>query len=114
MQFCEAQVEVALTPKDPVDDVLDMLSSTIHALTQTHFGGSFKTFIPYLHKEGRYGKLANAIGVKRRQAQRQFSTSVDLGLLADGVMGAIYFRFLMGPIDRAYAHRILKGLGQAD
>ena len=124
-QFCALQVEVAPATKDPLTDVLDMLEGTIHALTQTPFGGLFRTFIPYLHKSDRYGKLANAIGGKRRQALRpaleraqahgQLRASVGLDLLADGVLGALYFRFLMGrPVDRAYAHRILMGLGGAD
>lgn len=117
-QLGQAQIIDAPVSDDPVADVLDMLESTIKALTQTPFGGLFRVFVPHLHPSSRYAKLANAIGARRRLALRPallraqshgcIDAEADLELLADAVLGAIYFRFLLGrSINRAYARRLL-------
>ena len=119
---CEAVVETAPRTDAPLEDVLVMLDGTVRALTRTPFGGIFRAFVPYLDKDDVYGKLANDIGRRRRGALRPaleraqsdgaLDPNVDTELLADGVLGSIYFRFLLGrPVSRAYAEKLLLALG---
>jgi AcrR family transcriptional regulator len=107
---------------DARENVLTMMMNTIDLLTKTPFGGIFRLVIPHLPDRSRLVALTNEIGDQRRivfnevlreaQASGVVSPDKDIDYLADGIMGAIYFNYLISQriLDRRYAEGLLRSI----
>ena len=110
---------------DPVDEVLALLTDTIRVLKRTPIGPVLRAALPHLPRNPALARLANELGGERRARLRPALDRCveagalpdqDLEALADGILGAIYFRYLLTGrrLDRAYARRLLVSLGRLD
>ena len=105
--------------ENPRENVQILLEATIRMLTRTPVGRMFRNVIPHLDSEPELAWLANETGRKRRiRLRRAFEALVDAGelgaerdidLLIDGILGAIYFRFLITgrSLNRTYLRNLL-------
>jgi AcrR family transcriptional regulator len=104
------------------ENVLIMMMNTIDLLTKTPFGGIFRLVIPHLPEHSRLVELTQETGARRRVAfNHVLSVAQDAGvinhardidLLADGIMGALYFNYLVSQriLDRRYAEKLFTSL----
>lgn len=129
----EALIEAAVVhlferdapPLEPTDDgmadVLNLLASTVRMLTRTPIGPVFRAAVPHLARYPWLGRLANALGHRRRTALRAalercvregLLREQSLDALIDGLLGAIYFRFLITGrrLDRRYVENLFEAL----
>jgi hypothetical protein len=107
---------------DPRERVLLLLGNTVRMLTSTPIGRLFRAMIPHLPDYPALGRLANELGQRRRRRLReamlaaraagQFSAERDLDTLLDGILGAIYFRYLITgrTLDAGYVLRLVETL----
>jgi len=106
---------------DALHDVHALLASTLHMLKRTPVGDVFRAAIPHLARRPELGRLANQLGGERRTrlhaalvrcVEAGRLRDQDLDALIDGLLGAIYFRFLMTGrrLDRAYVRRLFEAL----
>lgn len=113
------------TATDPRDRVLSLLENTVAMLTATAIGPVFRAMIPHLPHDPTLGALANELGRARRATLRAavvearacgaLPAARDLDAVLDGLLGAIYFRFLITQrsLDAGYLNRLLDALGDA-
>lgn len=99
---------------DPVEDLRALLYNTADLLTETAFGPVFRALIPHLSQHPQLAALAHSMGGRRRAALREavqraqaagaIADDINVELAIDGVVGAIYFRFLIvgRSLDAAY------------
>ncbi len=117
----------AATPKrtnDIYQDILNYLAGTVTLLTKTKFGVAFRVIIPDMQRNEQFAQLANELGSNRRKTLKKLlleaknsgviNNSLDLEALIDGLIGAIYFKFLLsrGQLDRRYLKKLFDGLTQ--
>ena len=108
--------------EDPRERVLLLLGNTVRMLTSTPIGPLFRAMIPHLPDYPALGRLANELGQRRRRRLReamlaaraagQFSAQRDLDTLLDGILGAVYFRYLITgrALDAGYVRRLVETL----
>ena len=118
----EAAMREPEVTDDPRGRVLQLLMNTVHMLTSTPIGPLFRTLIPHLPEYPALGRLANELGQRRRlrlreamlaaRAAGEFSDQRDLDTLLDGILGAIYFRYLITgrALDARYVERLVETL----
>lgn len=107
---------------DSRENVLIMMMNTIDLLTKTPFGGIFRIVIPHLPGQSRLVELTNEISTQRRiafndvltaaQEAGVFSQTKNIDLIADGIMGALYFNYLIAQriLDRSYAEKLFASM----
>lgn len=105
---------------DPYENVCRHLKDTIRMLTQTPIGPIYRAVLPELPRHAALAELVNKIGSARR---KKLNTAIDRALAAgvlvingdvdaatDGLVGAIYFRYLMASraLGPGYAEKLLQ------
>jgi len=110
---------------DIYQDILNYLSGTVTLLTETKFGIAFRVIIPDMQRNEQFSRFAKELGSNRRKTLKKLlleakasgivNNSADVEALIDGLIGAIYFRFLLsrGKLDRRYLKKLFDGLRQA-
>jgi len=118
----EAAMQEPEVTDAPRGRVLQLLMNTVHMLTSTPIGPLFRALIPHLPEYPALGRLANELGQRRRLRLREamlaardageFSDQRDLDMLLDGILGAIYFRYLITgrALDARYVERLVETL----
>ncbi len=111
---------------DVYQDILNCLAGTVTLLTQTKFGTAFRAIIPDMERNEKFTRIAGKLGINRRRTLKKLlleakssgivHREIDLEALIDGLIGAIYFRFLLSrrALDRAYLKRLFDGLRQGE
>ena len=96
--------------------------NTVHLLERTPMGPVFRAALPHLPRHPALGRMANELGRTRRARLRHAMRRAiredalraprDLERSIDGILGAIYFRFLITQrkLDRAYVRSLLDSL----
>lgn len=126
IETCVASLFESAVPDPPLTDdcrtdLETHLKGTIYMLKGTPIGPVYRAVISDTRRHPRIASLANRLGQSRR---RRFLVLLDRAvaageiqlrqapnLLADALLGAIYFRFLMGrSISDAYALEMLHTL----
>jgi len=107
-----------------LEQVVNHLDNTIHLLTQTPVGPIYRSMLSEVARDADLALQVNAFGRGRR---RKLMRAVDAAIAAgdlhfsgdvetamDGVVGAIYFRYLMTnrPLHRRYAEQLLQAFTQ--
>jgi AcrR family transcriptional regulator len=118
----EAAMQEPELGDDPRDRVLQLLMNTVRMLTDTPIGPLFRAMIPHLPAYPALGRLANELGQRRRRRLRVAMAAAraagaiddrrDLDTLLDGILGAIYFRYLITgrALDAHYVKRLVETL----
>ena len=118
----EAAMQEPELADDPRDRVFQLLMNTVRMLTGTPIGPLFRAMIPHLPDYPALGRLANELGQRRRLRLREamvaagaageFDDRRDLDTLLDGILGAIYFRYLITgrALDARYVNRLVETL----
>lgn len=108
--------------EDCYQAILNHLNATVTILTQTPLGEVFRAIIPDASSNPEFAEIANSVGHKRRvalrallrkaKAQQIISATVDIEILIDGLIGAIYLRFLLTrrSLDKRYVKNLFDGL----
>lgn len=108
--------------EDCYQAILKHLNGTVKILTQTPLGEVFRAVIPDAASNPEFAEIANNVGHKRRVALRALlrqakvqtiiSEATNIEILIDGLMGAIYFRFLLTrrSLDKRYIKQLFDGL----
>ncbi|MEM7405633.1 MAG: TetR/AcrR family transcriptional regulator [Pseudomonadota bacterium] len=103
---------------NPVEDIRALLHNTADLLTETAFGPVFRALIPHLSQHPQLAALAHSMGGRRRAALRDavqraqsvgaIARDINVELAIDGVVGAIYFRYLIvgRSLDSAYVRGV--------
>ena len=119
-QLLEESRESLIEHVDPYTDVRSHLINTIHMLTRTPVGEIFRAVLSEIPRDQELAKMVSDIGEDRRkQLMKAVNRAVKAGVLSfpgdttiavDGIVGAIYLRYLMSPepIPFSYADKLLK------
>lgn len=126
IETCVAELFDGAVPEaqpsgDPKADLENHLKGTVSMLTETPIGPLFRAVISDVPRHPRIAKLVNSLGQKRRRrfvallenAVRADDILIDQApeIFADALLGAVYFRFLMGrAVSNAYALEMLDAL----
>ena len=103
----------------PRERVVSHLVNTIHLLTQTPVGPIYRSMLSEVARDtelalrvntfgrGRRRKLMQAVDAAIAAGELHFTGEVEVAV--DGIVGAIYFRYLMTnrPLNRRYAEQLL-------
>ena len=107
---------------DPMRDVLALLDNTCHMLTETPIGGILRNALPYVTKHKFISDIFNRVAARRRDTLKKalqcardaglLDDTKDIDVLIDGLVGAIYIRFLtlQGSVGQPYIKKLLKVL----
>ena len=107
---------------DPRENVIIMMINTIDMLAKTPVGGIFRVVIPHLEKHPKLAELTQDIGNRRRLAFKDvlltaqqsgvISSDKNIDFLADGIIGALYFNYLVPQriLNRRYVTNLFNTL----
>ena len=116
----DADLPVPRATGSPPDDLLALVMNTIQMLEATPIGGLFRAIISDMPHDRAMQKIANDVGARRRQrvlavlrravAAGLMASDTDVNLVADGLLGPVYFRFIMTGrvLDRAYVAALIR------
>ena len=111
---------------DPLKNVRNHLINTIELLTNSPVGPIYRAVISEIPRDAELAKLVGDIGTTRRQRlnkavraaekAKQLSFPGETEIALDGIVGAIYFRYLTAPhlLSAHYADELLAPLISAD
>lgn len=106
-------------------EVIGLLKSTIRMLTESAMGPLFMQMLPYLHHDPMYQRLFDEIGFAKRERLKSalirakkegfIHADIQLQLLADGLVGAIYMSYIkdQGKVPISYAGKLFDNLRSA-
>ena len=118
--------DTATLTGDLHQDIVNHLAGTVAILHQTSMGEAIRAAVPEMKRNPSFASLANRIGLERRKSLKKLLISaqqsgivgsqVDVDALIDGLIGAVYHRFLVTQrkLDRPYLKKLFDGLRSGD